>query len=47
MFPQAHPNAYAARLCTNESQWEERAHYELCIGCSLTVSHYFLWENTK
>ncbi len=34
MFPHAAPEAYASRLCTNESQWEERGHYELCIGCS-------------
>ena len=41
--------AYATRLCTNESQWEERSHYELCIGCSTadsadTVSLF--WETT-
>lgn len=28
--------AYATRLCTNASLWEERSHYELCIGCSPT-----------
>jgi hypothetical protein len=26
--------AYALRLCTNESVWEEKADYSLCIGCS-------------
>ena len=26
--------AYATRLCTNASLWEERSHYESCIGCS-------------
>lgn len=45
MFPNANPNAYATRLCTNESQWEERTNYELCIGCSPTVSEHFLVEN--
>lgn len=25
--------AYAARFCTNESRWEERGEYGLCIGC--------------
>jgi hypothetical protein len=34
IFPNANPEAYASRLCTNNSQWEERSHYELCIGCS-------------
>ncbi|CAF0817501.1 unnamed protein product [Rotaria sp. Silwood1] len=34
IFPDASSNAYASLLCTNESRWEERSHYELCIGCS-------------
>ncbi|CAF1649929.1 unnamed protein product, partial [Didymodactylos carnosus] len=32
-FTSPNVNAYATRLCTNDSKWEERAHYELCIGC--------------
>jgi len=34
IFPNARSETYASRLCTNKSQWEERSHYELCIGCS-------------
>ncbi|CAF3729645.1 unnamed protein product [Rotaria sordida] len=34
IFPDASSNTYASLLCTNESRWEERSHYELCIGCS-------------
>jgi hypothetical protein len=34
IFPNAGSEAYASRLCTNKSQWEERSHYQLCIGCS-------------
>ncbi|CAF1041975.1 unnamed protein product [Rotaria sordida] len=26
--------AYATRLCTNQSRWEDKSHYGLCIGCS-------------
>lgn len=25
--------AFATRICTNESRWEERGDYNLCIGC--------------
>ncbi|UJR28308.1 hypothetical protein I4U23_009553 [Adineta vaga] len=34
IFPDASSDAYASRLCTNQSQWEPRSNYELCIGCS-------------
>ncbi|CAF3965248.1 unnamed protein product [Rotaria sp. Silwood2] len=34
IFPDASSDAYASLLCKNESQWEGRSHYELCIGCS-------------
>ncbi|CAF3345037.1 unnamed protein product [Rotaria socialis] len=34
IFPNASIDAYATRLCTNQSRWEERANYGLCIGCS-------------
>ena len=31
--------AYALRLCTNESVWEEKGDYSLCIGCSSDEIH--------
>ena len=31
--------AYATRLCTNESKWEEKGDYGLCIGCSGELSN--------
>ncbi|CAF1257690.1 unnamed protein product [Rotaria magnacalcarata] len=34
IFPTANPNVYASLLCKNESRWEEKSHYELCIGCT-------------
>lgn len=40
MFPNANPDAFASRLCTNQSQWEERSHYELCIGCRPNDTFY-------
>lgn len=27
-------SAFATRLCTNESKWENKSNYALCIGCS-------------
>ncbi|CAF1315023.1 unnamed protein product [Adineta steineri] len=34
VFPNASPDAYATRLCTNESRWQDKGHYSLCMGCS-------------
>ncbi|CAF0872376.1 unnamed protein product [Adineta ricciae] len=34
VFPNASSDAYATRLCTNESRWEEKSYYGFCIGCS-------------
>ncbi|CAF4123352.1 unnamed protein product [Rotaria sp. Silwood2] len=34
VFPNASSDDYATRLCTNQSRWEDKAHYSLCMGCS-------------
>lgn len=34
VFPDASSDAFATRLCTNNSQWENKGDYSLCMGCS-------------